>query len=513
MGSVKRWKITVPIKLSLISFLVGSIIMGYELTVSRLIAPYFGNSVFIWGILLSVVMAALATGYFLGGTVIDSTKAHAQALGAALLLSGFVLFSSYFVGGYLLKQSVTITTAAGSAFLYVVVFGAACVFAFAPAMILLGMVSPMLVKLATRSLSLIGNTAGWLSMVGSVGGIVGSLFAAFFCIPILGVYHSVQLFSIVLSASSLLVLADVRYLKAVFVFILFSLAGTQLSDVFLPRRDAFLTFESLYNHIELSRANDRLMLSTGNARGVQTISITESGVLHNYLDYLALTPALLNQEQPQSVLVIGVAGGTVIKQLNRFFPGKVSVDAVEIDQTMIDVAREYFDLRDAEANIIVGEGRQYVATTDKKYDVVLVDAFSTDLYAPQQLLTAEFFEQIKSVLTPNGILTINVVSPEYVETGESLYQAIAATVGSVFPVVYHAPLSESQTRIANHVLFASTSDFRSEADQVSFANTEITSVYGGLLDKLKPVSNAKTAQILTDDKSPVEYLYWRMLDK
>ena len=117
------------------------------------------------------------------------------------------------------------------------------------------------------------------------------------------------------------------------------------------------------------------------------------------------------------------------------------------------------------------------------------------------------------MLTPNGILTINVVSPEYVETGESLYQAIAATVGSVFPVVYHAPLSESQTRIANHVLFASTSDFRSEADQVSFANTEITSVYGGLLDKLKPVSNAKTAQILTDDKSPVEYLYWRMLDK
>ena len=487
--------------------------MGYELTVSRLIAPFYGNSVYTWGILLSVVMAALALGYFLGGRIADKSKKLELTLALILFFSGFITLISYFISQYLLQQSLYFVAQSSSAWLYLLILSVAMMCSFAPVMTLLGMVSPLLLKLSVKGLKSIGNTAGLLSMLGSFGGIIGSLIASFILIPTIGVLHSIQLLSLLLSLSSLLLISNKKMTQLVLLMVIGTLFADRFYTTLVSRAKAEVIVESLYNHIQISDHNGRMYLTTGNARGVQSISIPESGIMNNYLDYLALAPSLLQSEKPYSVLLIGVAGGTVIKQLNRFFPNAVEIDAVEIDPTMIEVAKNYFNLSDSEANIIVGEGRQYIATTQKKYDVVLIDAFSTDLYAPSHLMTQEFFTLVKTALNPGGIMAFNAVGPEIVQNGDSLYQVVANTVASVFPHTYHASVRDDQLVIGNHILFASS--FQITANPVGKASMEqaAQTVVENIQNRIMPVSLKEEQAILTDDKAPVELLYWSMLGK
>lgn len=501
------------IKSALISFITGSIIMGYELTVSRLIAPYYGNSVYTWGILLSVVMLALSLGYYFGGRLADKTKKPELVLALILFIAGLVLFVSYFISQLLLQHSLQLVAQSSSAWLYLVILSVAMLCSFAPAMTLLGMISPLVLKLSVKGLKTIGHTAGLLSMLGSIGGIIGSLVASFILIPTIGVLHSIQLLSILLSLSSLLFCFNKKNAQLVMLFVIGILFVDRFYQIFVVQAQADVVVESLYNHIKISDHNGRMYLTTGNARGVQSISIPESGIMNNYLDYFALAPSLLQKEKPYSILLIGVAGGTVIKQLNQFFPNAVEIDAVEIDPTMIDVAKQYFDLSDSEANIIVGEGRQYIATTQKKYDIVLIDAFSTDLYAPTHLMTQEFFNQVKTALNPGGLMVFNVVSPEIVETGQSLYQAIANTVASVFLHTYHAPIRDNQIAISNHILIASNSQINYHSDERVFTEQSAHDVATTMWERMRVVNFDSNQSILTDDKAPVELLYWKMLGK
>lgn len=497
--------------LAFISFLIGLIIMGYELTVSRLIAPYYGNSVYTWGILLSVVMTALAMGYFLGGRLADKTKQPASTLAFTLFLSGFVLFISYFSSQYLLQQSLQFVVQSSSAWFYLIILTIAMLCSFAPAMMLLGMISPILLKLSVKGIKSIGNTTGILSMVGSLGGIIGSIVASFVLIPTIGVLHSIQFFSILLSLSSLLVFFNRKISQLVALLIIGIVFVDRVYQVFVSKVQADVVVESLYNHIKISEHNGRMYLSTGNARGVQSISIPESGIMNNYLDYLALSPILLQKEQPYSVLLIGVAGGTVIKQLNRFFPNAVEIDAVEIDPAMIEVAKEYFALSDSEANIIIEEGRKYIATTNKKYDLVLIDAFSTDLYAPSHLMTKEFFTQVKTVLQPGGMMVFNVVSPEINSAGPTLYQAISNTVASVFPSVFHAPVRDDKLVLTNHMVFASESNQNSFVLATAINNIEAREIATNIRSRMKRIQLDTAMSVLTDDKAPIELYYWNML--
>ncbi len=500
-------------KAASISFLIGLIIMGYELTVSRLIAPFYGNSVYTWGILLSVVMAALALGYFLGGRLADKSKEPEISLALILFSSGFISLISYFSSHYLLQLSLQFVAQSSSAWLYLFILAIAMLCSFAPAMTLLGMVSPLLLKLSVKGLKNIGNTAGLLSMLGSFGGIIGSLVASFILIPTIGVLHSIQLLSLLLSLSSLLLVSNKKMIQLVLLMVIGILFVDRLYYVFVIKAQADVVVESLYNHIKISDHNGRMYLSTGNARGVQSISIPESGIMNNYLDYLALAPSLLQTEKPHSILLIGVAGGTVIKQLNQFFPNAVKIDAVEIDPTMIEVAKEHFSLTDSEANIIIEEGRKYIATTKKKYDVVLIDAFSTDLYAPSHLMTQEFFTQIKAVLHADGIMVFNAVSPELTQNGPTLYQAIVNTVASVFPKTYHAPVGDNQFIVGNNMIFASNSQISTFQNEKTIIDPVANEVAAIIQERMHLVNFDDDLPILTDDRAPVELFYWKMLGK
>lgn len=492
--------------------MTGVVILGYELTVSRLVAPYFGNSVYTWGILLSVVMASLSLGYLLGGRIADKTKELQPALAMILFFSGALLLLSYFTGNWLLGQSLVLLSMQSSGWGYVVVLAVAMLASFAPAMVLLGLISPILLRISVTQVKVVGNRAGTLSMAGSIGGIVGALATSFGFIPTLGVHQTILFFSMAISASALLLTLKKNFKIVIISSLIFFCATTFLVS-FPGHSGRFdpIQIESLYNHITLFFKNNVTYMSTGSARAIQSQSLSNSGVMDSYLDYFALSPLLTNPEKPQSVLIIGVAGGTVIKQLNLFFPNRLEIDAVEIDPMMVELAKQYFDLADDEANVVVAEGRQYLAKTNKKYDIILVDAFSTDLFAPSHLMTSEFFLSAKEKLNPGGALLYNVISPEVSESGSSLYSAVSQTLLQQFQYVSRISLQQSPEALGNHVLIASQTALP-KGRNTSLLPNQLAQARGiEFLQSIRPISKIESATILTDDKNPVEYLYWQML--
>jgi spermidine synthase len=110
----------------------------------------------------------------------------------------------------------------------------------------------------------------------------------------------------------------------------------------------------------------------------------------------------------------------------------VQIDGVEIDPKIVDVARQFFNLNAPNVHVIVQDGRYYLRATEKKYDIIAVDAYHQP-YIPFQLTTREFFQEVEDHLNSGGTLVVNAgrTSTDY-----RLVDVISQTMRSVFPNVY-----------------------------------------------------------------------------
>ena len=102
------------------------------------------------------------------------------------------------------------------------------------------------------------------------------------------------------------------------------------------------------------------------------------------------------------VLLLGLGGGTIVKQLNRL---GFEVDVVEIDRRIWEVSVDYFNL-DPGTNVVIDDARHYIRTTDKTYDIVIFDTFLGES-VPEHLLTMEGIADARSVLNPGGTIMAN----------------------------------------------------------------------------------------------------------
>lgn len=120
-----------------------------------------------------------------------------------------------------------------------------------------------------------------------------------------------------------------------------------------------------------------------------------------YPAYLHLTLAVT--PHARRALVIGLGGGTVVKQLWRDH-ADLAIDAVEIDPEVARAAVEHFALpRDERIRVMVGDGRAVLAESPARYDIVIVDAFDDDR-VPPHLLTEEFARLVRDRLEEGGVL-------------------------------------------------------------------------------------------------------------
>ncbi|QOI07878.1 spermidine synthase [Pseudomonas savastanoi] len=259
---------------------------------------------------------------------------------------------------------------------------------------------------------------------------------------------------------------------------------------------------SLYRNILVIKNKTHICMSFGKKQGMQSCTLI------NRPDYLvlnytkALAASLYFKPNAKRVLIIGMGGGSLPKAL-RAFRGDISIDTVELDAAVESVAHTFFGFTtDANSRVHIGDGRMFVRAAirkQQKYDIVMIDAFDKD-YIPEHMLTREFLEQVKSVLTDEGIVAANTF------TGGPLSQSELATYQSVFGEIYSIPV-----RSGNRVLFAGRSHLQPlTAAQGRAVKPDVNLTRQGvdpsILDALSLELPATGARVFTDQYSPANLM-------
>ncbi|PCI65634.1 MAG: glycosyl transferase [Gammaproteobacteria bacterium] len=163
-----------PVILSL-AFCAGFSIMCFELLGGRLLAPYFGSSVYVWGSIITVFMLALSIGYLSGGRY-SMLKPNLFKYGGIFILSALsliptILFSESIMGWVFDRiEDPRYGSLTASLFLF-----------FLPTAIM-GMIAPYSVRLLTQSKDSVGQTAGYLYFISTLGSAIGTIITSFYLV-------------------------------------------------------------------------------------------------------------------------------------------------------------------------------------------------------------------------------------------------------------------------------------------------------------------------------------------
>lgn len=426
--------------LNVVVFLCGAALMALEIVAARVLAPAMGNSIFVWGSVISTVMIALSVGYWLGGQAADRWGAR-RVLAPVIAAAGLLTVLAPLVAGAALPWTAGMGPRLGS-------LAASALIFFAPAL-LLAMVSPLGVSLAASSgMDHIGRSAGGLYAISTAGSIVGTLATSFWLIPLLSLEPLIVWTGFVLLATALvafalgrpdrsgvlatagLVVTGIAVGVSVLVMVAQPPAANAAGETVLYRID------TQYHRITVSEdATQRHLRFDKTHQSAMNLKDGYSSTIR-YPDYLQLAVAI--KPDAKRVLVLGMGGGTVTKRFWRDYPG-VLVDTVEIDPAVVDVAKRFFAYpTDARLRTFNEDARRYVQATNERYDIVIVDCYYADAL-PSHLVTDEFFREVKAKMTPDGVLAYNVIGA--VEGDSSrLFRSLYRTAGGVWTGLYVFPI-------------------------------------------------------------------------
>jgi spermidine synthase len=156
---------------------------------------------------------------------------------------------------------------------------------------------------------------------------------------------------------------------------------------------------------------------------------------------------LLLQPDPKSILIVGLGGGTLPTTLNEIYP-EARIDVIEIDPAVVTVAETYFDFRsNDQIRTFVQDGRVFTkraAMRGEEYDLIMLDAFNGD-YIPEHLMTAEYLDETKAILTDDGVVVANTFAISRLYDHESANRIIITT-GRPLPSI--AQLEEVASTLA-----------------------------------------------------------------
>jgi spermidine synthase len=201
---------------------------------------------------------------------------------------------------------------------------------------------------------------------------------------------------------------------------------------------------SPYHHIIVYDQNGFRILSFD---GTTETRMSLSNPLEGHFEYTEFFHmAWLWNTQITNVLVVGLGGGSAQRSFAHYYP-EWRLETVEIDERVLQVAREYFRFRESPMQRVqIEDGRVFLKRSRKKYDLLILDAYTKHRYGsaiPYHLATREFFTLASERLTTNGVLAYNVIGT--VEGWQSdVLGAVYKTMKSVFPEVYLFPASSSQ---------------------------------------------------------------------
>lgn len=497
------------IYLYLTEFFAGMSVMAVELGASRLLAPYFSSSQIVWTIIIGTIMIAMALGNIYGGKKADKDpnpdKLYIRILIASVWIAAIPLVGKYIIAGISALMIFTVS----SGFLVWAAF-AACFVIFVFPLFLLGTVTPSLVKYTVDSLDDSGKVVGKLGAANTIGSIIGTFVPTFVTIPSVGTSVTFIIFAgILFVLCAIYFISEKRKIIQTSVSLVLIVAcgifGTSNNFAFWEKSLVY-EGESVYNYLQVSEDNSRVYLSTNVLFGVQSVYVKNEGLTGMYYDYAMLAPYMsgVYEKDDFDMLILGMGTGTYATQCERYF-GDIDVEGVEIDSKIIDLSRTYFSLSST-VPVVEYDGRAYLAAVDKKYDVIMVDAYQ-DITIPFQMSSLEFFKMVKAHLNDGGVMVVNLNMRGNGDSDINSY--LSDTISAVFDNVYTVDVSGS----TNRELFASNNSATIETMKNNIgkeSNQQLKNMMNFVSSDL--VRYTSTGHVMTDDKAPVELLGMGVID-
>jgi spermidine synthase len=330
--------------------------------------------------------------------------------------------------------------------------------------------------------------AGRLFSVSTCGSIAGTFVTAFWLVPAVGVDQLLAVMAATLLGAAALVAVANRLWPALFVAIAASagavvasfalvphagatlspLAAANWSPVFRDRGDpegstppfysgkVVYRKDTQYHRIAVVDSDQIRQLRFDSSYQSATMLKDPYATVYDYTDYMQL--GLAYNPAARNVLMIGLGGGTVAKRVRRDFP-QVSVEIVELDPVVSQVARRYFSVPQDGPGLhtTIEDGRQFLLRDKRKWDVIMIDAYYADAI-PFHMVTLEFLELARSRLSQDGVIVTNAIGAVRGE-GSELFRSMYRTYRAVFPSVAVHPVDDprdySPSGIGNIILVAS----------------------------------------------------------
>lgn len=493
----------------LVVFVTGFASLGVELAASRLLDPWFGNSIIVWASLIGLILLYLAVGYWLGGRLADRDPRRVSFFTLAASAGVLVGLIPVIARPILQLSAGLFANVVLNAIALLAGSFAAVLLLFGPAVILLGCASPFAIRLLFTDSRDAGRTAGRVFALSTLGSLAGVFIPTLFLIPTLGTRRTFFVLALTLLGLAVFFLWRLARRRALLfgaVWLILLFLALLPPGLIQPNAATVYERESAYNYIRVVRNGPEMVLKLNEGAGVHSVYNPSAVLADGIWDYFLLAPYFnpppFQPEQVKSLLMLGLAAGTVPRLYTAAY-GPVTIDGVELDPAIIAAGQRFFGMSEPNLRPIAQDGRYFLRNSGGSYDVIAIDAYRPP-YIPFHLTTVEFFRQARSHLNANGVVAVNVARAG---NDYRLVDALAATMAAVFPAVFiidepAPPGSLGNSLVVASLQAATLDDFL--ANTSALPEPILAEVARQARPHVRPAPAG--GPILTDDRAPIEQI-------
>lgn len=415
-----------------IIFIEGYVVLSTEIVAIRQLIPFVGNGAEVVSIIIASVLMPLSLGYYVGGNFTNKSFKIRRKLIQNVLIAAFILtiglsyiFLDIFFPALGKIHRVLQTTVFSLLFIIIPAF-------------FLGQTVPLISNYFAKIKR--SQITGIILCISTIGSFCGSIFSTLTLVPVIGV-HNVIIFNIFLLLLVCLILSkkllSISNILMLLILILAIILNSSKAMKYLR-----IVEDNAYNTIVVGNYDDSQDIKMINInRSVSAMLPKDPSRRYEYLQYIEnqfINKSLDKKSPPKSILMIGAGGFTF--GYKDYYNQYTFVD---IDKSLKRVAQKYFLERKLKSNqkFIAMPARAFFRKNQGKYDLIVLDAYSNSNSTPGQLITKEYFLQVKNHIKPGGAMVLFVVAnPTF---NDRFSVKLDNTVREVFGFVNHHPLTRT----------------------------------------------------------------------
>ena len=498
--------------LIMITFLSGGLVMVIELTSSRLLAPYYGNTIYCWTGVIGIILFAMSLGYLVGGIAADKYPKKEKLLMTLLACSAFSVAIIPLLAGFFFASFLESLSAISGPILGTLII-------FAVPGFFLSMMPPLCVKIVASNFRLVGLASGVISSVSAMGSIIGTFATGFILIPsfrLATIYYMAALLLLTLFIVVFFLRNKIAKLENLVFVVLLAIVLGIFWEEYYKKEQIFPHTQEVYSELtpyHLIRVYDGgdhylLKLDSTNEGAVYKDS---SRLKFEYTRYWELIKCFLPEEKASAACFVGGGAFGMPMMYHKNFPD-VTVDAVEIDPALKDVAKKFFHLDKQGKNfqVQIEDGRRWFRDKKDSYGFIFLDAFHGERNIPFHLVTSEYFGKLSDALHQDGVLALNMISARSGNKTQ-LYRSLTKTLLQHFGRIFIFSPHDVTGKISSNLILFCVKDgvaIDKEKLEQRARREGILELYQKLVKVLskEDLKEYQDVEIFTDQYAPVEYM-------